>query len=246
MSDYEHEISEEILNAFIDGELESEERIEILSELSKQPQMTQRVCELIRTKELLRSAYRTVTPPPRIIRHRSLSNNRRWGALAASLIVGVLLFHFSEQLPLQGPQYSVTQQQAISQVAFQQAEEAAALRIVFHLTSSNPLRMGKLLDDVDSLLEQTQQLSQATVVEVIANGDGMDLYRSGVTSFSERIQEMSGDNSNLRFVACQRTIDQLESDGLGKVRLLPEVVRAGSGISQIVPRQQQGWSYIQI
>jgi hypothetical protein len=140
----------------------------------------------------------------------------------------------------------VTQQQAISQVAFQQAEEAAALRIVFHLTSSNPLRMGKLLDDVDSLLEQTQQLSQATVVEVIANGDGMDLYRSGVTSFSERIQEMSGDNSNLRFVACQRTIDQLESDGLGKVRLLPEVVRAGSGISQIVQRQQQGWSYIQI
>jgi intracellular sulfur oxidation DsrE/DsrF family protein len=57
---------------------------------------------------------------------------------------------------------------------------------------------------------------------------------------------MSGDNSNLRFVACQRTIDQLESDGVGKVRLLPEVVRAGSGISQIVQRQQQGWSYIQI
>lgn len=246
MSREEYEISEEILNAFVDGELESEEKIEILRQFSDQPQLTQRACELIRTKELLRSAYLPVIPPPRTINHRLPLRRRGVGALAASLLVVGLLFSFSDQLPLQQERYSIEQQQAISQVAFQQAEQSAAMRIVFHLTSSNPLRMEQLLDDVDSLLQQTQQMSQPTVVEVIANGDGMDLFRGGVTAFGERIHDMSEGNANLRFVACQRTIDQLESGGEGRIHLLPEVVRAGSGISQVIQRQQQGWSYIQI
>lgn len=245
MRKYPHQISEEILNAFIDGEIESEEKIEILRQLSDDPALTQRACELIRTKELLRSAYQSATPN----NHRDLSDYktkrpaRQWGAIAASLMVALLVGFVSlngtveRQLPDRGH---------FAQVAFQQAEESAALRIVFHLTSSNPLRMGKLLDDVEALLEKTGELQQNAVVEVIANGDGLDLYRDGVTSFGERIAEMSGDNQNLRFVACQRTIDQIESDGQGRVHLLPQVVTAGSGISQVIQRQQQGWSYIQI
>ncbi len=250
MSKYQHEISEEILNAFIDGEIESEEKIEILRQLGDSPQLTRRTCELIRTKELLRSAYSDVTPPPQTrpietephTRYRSVA----WGgALAASLLAATVLWNGAgfEQSSLNSVP---VQQSAFSPVAFQQAEEAATLRIVFHLTSSNPLRMGKLLDDVELLLDQTEQVNQSAVVEVIANGEGLDLYRSGITSYGDRLHEMTEGHQNLRFVACQRTIDQLESDGEGKVHLLPDVVRAGSGISQVIQRQQEGWSYIQI
>ncbi len=243
-----NKISEEILNAFIDGEIESEEKIDILRQLSENPELTRRACELIRTKELLRSAYSGVTPPvleePIALHTRSQRFKQGgWGALAASLLAALLLWQGAGEQVLHPPSL---QQSAFSQVAFQQAEESAALRIVFHLTSSNPLRMGKLLDDVESLLQQTGDMDQNAVVEVIANGEGMDLYRSGVTSFGERIHEMTEDHQNLRFVACQRTIDQLESDGEGRIHLLPDVVRAGSGISQVIQRQQQGWSYIQI
>lgn len=247
MSKYQHEISEEILNAFIDGEIETEDKIEILRQLSDSPQLTQRVCELIRTKELLRSAYSDIMPPaqsrPIEIHPKRALRTAAWGgALAASLLAATVLWQGGfDQASLYTA--SVESQRAFSPVAFQQAEEAAALRIVFHLTSSNPLRMGKLLDDVELLLNQTDQ---NTVVEVIANGEGLDLYRAGVTSFGERVHEMTEGHSNLRFVACQRTIDQLESDGEGQIHLLPDVVRAGSGISQVIQRQQQGWSYIQI
>ena len=245
MTTVQHEISEEILNAFIDGEIESEEKIEILRQLGDNPQLTQRTCELIRTKELLRAAYSDIAPPEsqRIGSVKQPVHRGVWGALAASLIAAVVLLGGDLEQRLYTPEI---QQSNFSPVAFQQAEEAAALRIVFHLTSSNPLRMGKLLDDIESLLLQTAKLDQNAVVEVIANGEGMDLYRDGVTSFGERIQEMTVDHENIRFVACQRTIDQLESDGEGKIHLLPEVVRAGSGISQVIQRQRQGWSYIQI
>lgn len=249
MSRYQHEISEEILNAFIDGEIETEDKIEILRQLSDSPQLTQRVCELIRTKELLRSAYSDIVPPaqtrPITVYPKGRGHSVAWGgALAASLLAAVLLWSGNSE---HAPFYSApAEQSAFSQVAFQQAEEVAALRIVFHLTSANPLRMGKLLDDVERLLDQTERLEQNAVVEVIANGEGLDLYRSEVTSFGEQVHEMAEKHSNLRFVACQRTIDQLESDGQGQVHLLPDVVRAGSGISQVIQRQQQGWSYIQI
>lgn len=253
----QYEISDEILNAFIDGEIESEEKIEILRQLSENPQLTQRACELVRTKELLHAAYRSATPDTGEGGVRAGGGKRGslrsggWGAVAASLLIGVVLINapLREAPPPSSPvaaQSGASSGGYYSPAAFRQAEQDASMRIVFHLTTSDPLRMEKLLDDVHSLLQQTTELQQSAVVEVIANGDGLGMFRSDVSSFGERIHEMSSLNQNLRFVACQRTIDRLESGGEGKVHLLPEVIRAGSGISQVIQRQQQGWSYIQI
>ena len=245
----ERVVSEEILNAFIDGEIESEDKIEILYHLSENPRLTKRVCELIRTKERLRAAYRSATPDQESTAV-SISVNQ-WkigrfgylGRVAASLLVVVLLFGRAPHAPLS--EVVLSGQGAIVPTAFHQAEEQAAVRILFHLTSDNPLRMGKLLDDVQLLLDQSQQSTNKMVVEVIANSDGLDLFRSDITAYSDRIHLMSKENNNIRFVACQQTIDRIESGGTGKVHLLPVVERAGSGISQVVERQQQGWSYIQ-
>ncbi len=253
----QYKISDEILNAFIDGEIESEEKIEILRQLGENPELTQRACELVRTKELLHAAYRSATPDDGGSRLQTGGRKGRslrsggWGALAASLLIGIVLINgpiMDSPAPLSpmAAQSGLGSGGYYSPVAFQQAEQDASMRIVFHLTTSDPLRMEKLLDDVQSLLQQTMELQQPAVVEVIANGDGLGMFRSDVSSFGERIHEMSSLNQNLRFVACQRTIDRLESGGEGKVHLLPDVIRAGSGISQVIQRQQQGWSYIQI
>ncbi len=239
-------VSEEMLNAFIDGELESSDKMELLERLGESPLLTQRACELIRTKELLRSAYSEVEPPPLqqpIPLYPQRRTNRVWGVLAASVVAAVVWWSADVQMPYGE---GVARHSAFSAVAFQHAEQVAALKIVFHLTSSNPLRMEKMLDDVERLLQQTGESGTHAVVEVIANGEGLDLYRSGVTSFGERLRGMVEDHQNLRLVACQRTIEQLESGGDGKVRLLPDVTFADSGVSQVIERQQQGWSYIQI
>ena len=246
-----YEISDEILNAFIDGEIESEEKIEILRQLGGNPELTQRACELVRTKELVRAAYKSALPDPvaqAAQPRRASMGGKKWGALAASLLVAVVLLGGMQNTSQQTTDLTQMERMGdgFSPVAFQQAEQAAALRIVFHLTSSDPLRMGKLLDDVSSLLEQPRNLEQRSVVEVIANGEGLGMFRSDVSGFGEQIHEMRVENPNLRFVACQRTIDQLESEGVGEIHLLPDVVRAGSGISRVIQRQQQGWSYIQI
>lgn len=246
-----YEISDEILNAFIDDEIDSAEKIEILRQLGGNPELTQRACELVRTKELVRAAYQSALPdsaPSSQRVSKSMMGAKGWGALAASLLVAVVFLGGVQTAPQRTAELIQLEEMSgdFSPVAFQQAEQDAAMRIVFHLTSSDPLRMGKLLDDVSVLLEQTSSLEQRSVVEVIANGDGLGMFRSDMSGFGEQIHEMRAANPNLRFVACQRTIDQLESDGVGKVHLLPDVVRAGSGISRVIQRQQQGWSYIQI
>ena len=246
------QISEEMLNAFVDGEIDSEEKIELLRQLSGNPEMTQRVCQLIRTKELLRSAYRdTEIPAPEHRRQPATTHGTTIrkiggaGALAASLLVGFILFSQPQEVGEVTVAKQSSQPSSFRQVAHQEAE-SEPLQIIFHLTSSNPLRIERRLDNVDLLLQHADQSGQTASIEVIANGEGLSLFREGASSFADRIHEMSRDNRNLSFIACQRTIDQLESGGEGKVRLLPDVIRAGSGISQVIQRQQQGWSYIQI
>ncbi len=245
------EISLEMLNAFVDGEVESEERIEILRRLARNPELTQRVCELIRTKELVRSAYAGLRPSPPHEREKVSDHSPTpWylggGALAASILLAVVMLG-GEQLSPDDPVAMVAPVGgAVVPVALQQAATEAPMRIIFHLTSSNPLRMGQLLDNVELVLQQAELGAQSARVEVVANGEGMDLFRQGVSAFPERIQSMGKAYHNLRFVACQRTIDQIESSGEGVVQLLPGVEPAGSGISKVIERQQQGWSYIQI
>lgn len=56
-------LSEEQLNAFVDGELDPEERSRIYNEAERCPDLERRVCRQNKQKELVRLAYEDVPPP---------------------------------------------------------------------------------------------------------------------------------------------------------------------------------------
>lgn len=59
------QISEEQLNAFVDGEVNSEERSYLVNEAERSAEFNQRLCQQRKIKELVKHAYRDVPEPDR-------------------------------------------------------------------------------------------------------------------------------------------------------------------------------------
>ncbi len=83
-------------------------------------------------------------------------------------------------------------------------------------------------------------------VEVVSHSDGLGLLRERLTQHKARIRQLARRFSNLTFVACQNTIDRLRVEQGIEVRLIPDAEVIDSGVSHVVNRQREGWSYIRV
>jgi intracellular sulfur oxidation DsrE/DsrF family protein len=80
----------------------------------------------------------------------------------------------------------------------------------------------------------------------VITGKGLALVRVETSAFADRIQLLQREFDNLTFAACQNTIDRLRNEQGIIVRLLPGVVVIDSGMAELMRRQNQGWTYIQV
>lgn len=71
-------LSEEMLNAFVDRQLTSEERLRILKNVGRDQGLGQEICDRQRVKELVSMAYVGATLPPRPVRHCRVRPWRWW------------------------------------------------------------------------------------------------------------------------------------------------------------------------
>jgi intracellular sulfur oxidation DsrE/DsrF family protein len=236
------------LNAYVDGELSHDQEAEIIEAMRNDPELAQEICQLGQLKAQLRIAY-AIPPPPRV---RVMNRvGRSWPAIAAGaamLAVGVLsgwiLHSGSTPGTAAGNRLVVLDPDGRGQApAVAGGEET---RIVFHLTNPDPMVAGELLDEVETMLQAYQADGRLLRVEVVSHSDGLELLRTSLTVHESRIHELADEYSNLTFVACKNTIERLRVDHGIEVQLVPDAEVTDSGVSHVVRRQQQGWSYIRV
>jgi intracellular sulfur oxidation DsrE/DsrF family protein len=228
------EFSEEQLNAFVDDELDPEEKSRLYNAATHSTDLDQRLCQQRRMKELVKHAYDKVPAPTRP-KSPSLSRGGFLGrALAASilLIVGLsggMLVH----------QYLDSREGPSGMVA---APAAKVGNYLLHVTSGDPQQMYAALRQAQQLLESAEG-DEVRQVEIIANERGLDLVRSDVTPFSREISALQA--RNVVFYACSRTIERLEQDGV-EVTLVPQTNADYTALDRVVTRMQEGWQYEKI
>jgi anti-sigma factor RsiW len=71
-------LSEEMLNAFVDGQLSSEDRLRILKTAAADQGLGQEICERQRVKALVHLAYHEPTRPKRPLRTCGIFTWRWW------------------------------------------------------------------------------------------------------------------------------------------------------------------------
>jgi uncharacterized protein len=124
--------------------------------------------------------------------------------------------------------------------------DSSQAKVLIHLARDDVAQLGQALDDIEGLLKHYRETRQNARVEVVVNGDGLALVRTDTSAFAGRIQRLQREYSNLTFAACQNTIDRL-SEALGTgIQLLPGVITIDSGMAEIMRRQNQGWTYLQV
>ena len=244
-----HNISDEHLNSFIDNELALDEQSEIFNAIGRDEILKQRVCELRGLKEMVQHAYRQ--PPEH--KRSPIKKIRNWWqpyfqkmpSLAACMLL-VLLGWGSGWLMFTEPLTTNTIKTMglfhASQVS-ENTEEPG--NIIVHVSNSNPVRLKTALDETENLLAAYKRENRQVRVEIIAASSGMNLLRSDVSPFAQRIALMQSKYPNLDFLACSQTINKLQQKGI-TVQLLPHTGIAPSAVEQINKRLLQGWDYVRV
>jgi hypothetical protein len=237
--------SDEFLNAYVDGELDSAEKARLLDALCRDEQLNMRVCELQKVRELLQHAYAHPPASPGS-QTRNGDYGNRWfrTGIAASimLVVGGLL-----GWGLHGYQSPHSGLLDIAQtIQVNPLTTSNVWRVVLHVTTADTYRLKTVLDEAESLLQGRLPYQNTVEVVILANGRGLDLLRADTSPFAARIQALQARYNNLAFKACQKAINRLQQEQRIEVKLLPAAQVVPTAIGEVIHRQQQGWAYIQI
>lgn len=242
----DREFSDELLNALADQELAPEDAERVYARMQQDEALARRMYEICTVRDLMRLAYREEpTRPAGGFRPRA-STRASW-RLGAGLAAGVALVVAAAFGP---PLYErLSPATALPLVASDQGEASAPatlVKVLIHLNTNDAGRIADTLDEVEAVLRYYRRNEQHARVEVIANGAGLDLLRAGSSPYPKRVQHMLQEYDNLKFVACQNTINRLKRERGITARLLPGVVVIDSGVAQIMRRQREGWAYIRV
>src|SRR5262245_51513276 len=122
--------------------------------------------------------------------------------------------------------------------AWTQSQQPKPYKVVFDLTSTDPLDQRALL----RWIKEVSELNPKTEMEVVMYGRGPDLVVAGRTTMASEIKEAMT-SANAKFVVCAVSLKNQQID---KSQLLPNVQIVPDGIGEIVARQQAGWGYIKV
>lgn len=237
-------ISQELLNAYVDDQLDAEEREQILEQQLNDPTLAERIAELQRLKALVQSAR--PEGPSQNMKPARLKR-RRHGyhiATAAMLVVGVItsLLLMQHRLPesIAPLQVSDTASILTAQIAKQE------IKLVVHLKRRDAAAVSSVLDQIETLLVKAEATDKPVQVELVANGQGLTIFRDDQSPIRDRINMLIAQHDNLIFAACQETMQKLGNGSWAKIRLVPGVMIVSSGRDEIARRKSQGWTYILI
>ncbi|MGE0079898.1 MAG: hypothetical protein AB7U81_01225 [Thiohalomonadaceae bacterium] len=225
------------LQAFVDGQLDPLDRARMLEEMERDPTLRDGACELRRLKEAVSCAFEQPPRPPRA----HAAPRRTWRELAmgvaASLLLPVtfMLGRWSATPPTDD--FTGLAQPAMQLVAAPQDSR----RVVLHVDEHDP---GKFLAVLESAEDLMYFLPDGEV-EVIVNAGGLDLVRQDRSPFEERVAALMTEYPNIRFVACNITMNKQRALGEEPVLVRGTQV-APSAAEHIIQRMEEGWMYLRV
>lgn len=238
--------SDELLNAYVDGELDAEERRRIETAMQQDSGLRERVEALQDLKQLVRSAYVHETT------ERAAAGTWRMPSIVG---VAASVAAFALGVALTWGWYSYTDGPPGARVAAVSSDDATmgvnkdqAVKAIFHINRNDPGRLSEILNETEALLTTTRQAGRTASVRIIASGNGLLLFEKESAPASQRISAMKDDYpSHLIFNGCGLAYKQFKSrEADGELQLLPEVQLVDLGVLELMRRQRQGWAYIRL
>ncbi len=226
----------ENLNAFIDNQLATDERIQIFDSLKKDEKLSHTLCELQRNDELLSLAYNTIPKSPYDPYAAATKFSQRTKQMIAAGLLVILSAAFGWQFHLF---YNSSPGENIQDIAYLSSEKLQNSKVIIHVSKMDPDRINTALDKAELLLNQQKDIQ----LEVLANAEGIGLLRTN-SPYASRIESLSKQHKNLSFKACGIALKTVELKEGHDIELLPEAEKIPAGLDQILKRLKLGWLYV--
>ena len=154
MTNNSTDISNELLNAYLDNELDSEERAEIMTALENDSALAGRLCELRNIKELTQLAYSS--PKSESMKESPWKFGKQYAHMAVAatlfLAVGALVGWFAhDRAGLNS--FVTTGQQIVSDARLSTLPaDAEQKKVILHIDTAEPEKLTTALDSAEDLL----------------------------------------------------------------------------------------------
>ncbi len=243
--------SDEILNAFVDGQFSPEDRLFTLKSIAGDEGLSREVCDMVQLKELVAMAYRPeVLPGAGQERPRSSGSWVGWWgaaagvaalALAATVFLGLDRDRVSGTAPIvAGDALKLDAPHPVASVSSDHQ------RVLLHVTEVDIVSARGLLDDVEFMFETALLNGQELQVQMVVHGIAMDLVRADLAPFPERMRALVSTYPGLSITACGQSLARRAREEGGAIELLPWVQEVESGVQEAARRQAEGWTYIRV
>lgn len=236
--------SDEHLNSYIDDQLSTSEKAEILDAVRHDSELSQRVCKLQKIKNLIQLSYESMDVPTHYKNKQVIKKQGylKWFAAASILfIVGSITGWVTHQSLNQDKQTELThltQYKALKNIA-------EPWKVMLHVSTDDPIRLNIILNEAESLLKEYEDTSRKLELEILTNNKGMTFVTDNGQSYSQRLQKLQSQHTNLILTACGETLKRISSTHK-RLPLLPTTKVVSSALNEIVKRKKEGWTYIHI
>lgn len=231
----ERPFSEEHINAYLDKQLAADETGAVLKALQESAPLSQEVCELRKVQEMVRHAYGDAAIPQSSAPDCS-RQLRYWQGVAAALLlaVGAMGGWFAHQA-------SSPSMESLYLSGAQKQQQ----NVIVHLSTDDPIKVADALDQAELMLQRNKAKGRSFRLEIVANGDGLNVLRTRYASFPERTEQLIESYDNLTVMACAKALQAIRDQG-GDTALLPHINTTDSALERVVDRLQDGWLYIKV
>lgn len=229
--------SEEMINAYADGELQGSEKAEFEQVLMHDAELQQSVEKVMALKSSIKQAYADIELPVEPV-HKPV--NYAVAAYVLFLLLGFSGGWLSSGLVTDpvATSHDVGVDSGIANV--EQAE-----KYILHIGSHDVEKFKHVLDKAETLVSRYQDDLQLIELEIIANANGLDLFRESASPYAQRVKQLSNKYPNIKFIACTNAIERLREKGI-EPDLINAVHQGPTALDQVVKRMNQGWTYIKI
>lgn len=238
--------SDEMINAFVDDELDKEERLAFKQLIEQDQGLYHRVRNICEIKKAVKASYSDI-PVPEDRPVRQSGRNVSWAQVAVVAMVmclGLVIGWFSHKdlttYVAAAPVNDQLRGVRLSQVNFTQPN-----KIILHVSGTSHNRLKRTLDKIQLIISQYSKHHAPFQLEIIANAGGLDLLRDDVSPYKKQIEDIMANYRNVSFFACSNALDRLRSEGIKPV-LIKHTKTGATAVEQIVKRLQEGWVYVKV
>ena len=244
-----NEYSDEHISAYIDGELDNEERAQLLFDEQENPDLAERIYNAHRLKEKIQLAYSDLSTPQ--LEKRSFSCtafvHQRFPLVAG---LALLLFTAAILVPaLNNNDDLIIAEQLIENTQTVSASSIDKVvgtnkQVILNIAHYQPERFSETIDYIEALLIKNNT-DKTFNIEIVASNAGLNALDADTSIHAERLNAMAEIIDRLTIVACAKSLARLASEG-NSTQLLKAITLTPSVAEQVAKRTGDGWLYLKI